>query len=97
MSKKRTAVVAALAVVTLASSVFAQDWQVRPNPFGGGYNAYGPGGQTQQIRPNPFGGGYNVYGPGGEMQQIRPNPFGGGYNIYNQGSHTMPRRYYRGW
>jgi hypothetical protein len=69
-------------------------YQVRPNPFGGGYNVYSPtGGLSQQIRPNPFGGGYNSYGPSGNLQfQTRPNPFGGGYNIQ-----TMPRYNYGGY
>ena len=84
---------AAAAAFTLASSALAQDYQIRPNPFGGGYNVYGPGGEFQQIRPNPFGGGYNIYGPGGEFQQVRPNPFGGGYNVYGT-PHIMPRRGY---
>ena len=78
---------AAIASVTIAT---AQDYEIRRQPFGGGYNVYGPGGQLQsEIRTQPFGGGYNVYGPGGQLQsEIRAQPFGGGYRV-----HTMPRTY----
>ena len=54
-----------------AATASAQTWQVRPNPFGGGYNTYSPSGQIYQTRPNPFGGGYNVYSSGPTMMPIR--------------------------
>lgn len=87
MSKLKLTLAAIACAITSAT---AQEYQIRPQPFGGGYNVYGPGYQLQQqIRPQPFGGGYNVYGPGYQLQQqIRPQPFGGGWNV-----HTMPRSY----
>jgi hypothetical protein len=35
-------------------------YEVRPQPFGGGYNVYQNGQQIQSIRRQPFGGGYTI-------------------------------------
>jgi hypothetical protein len=81
----KTLVGAALLFVAITCN--AQDYQIERQPFGGGYNVYGPSRQLQQqIERQPFGGGFNVYGPGRQLQQqIERQPFGGGYNV-----HTMP-------
>jgi hypothetical protein len=37
--------------------------QIRPNPFGGGYNVQQFGHPDTQIRPAPFGGGFQDLAP----------------------------------
>jgi hypothetical protein len=75
----------------LAVSANAQDYRIQQQPFGGGWNVYGPGGQLQQtIQRQPFGNGYDAYGPSHQpLYQIRQQPFGGGYDV-----HTMPQTYH---
>jgi hypothetical protein len=45
--------------ILLLSVLAWADGEIRPNPFGGGYNGRDNQGNSWQVRPNPFGGGYN--------------------------------------
>jgi hypothetical protein len=80
--------IVAILMTLIAAPAFAQfggygqrpTIQIRPNPFGSGYNINpGNGRPNIEVRPNPFGGGYNINpGFGQPTVQCRPNPFGGG-------------------
>ena len=72
-------------VLAIAGPAFAwfepqQPIQIRPNPFGGGYNVQQFGHPDTQIRPAPFGGGYTIQQFGHPQVTCRPNPFGAGVN-----------------
>lgn len=88
MTTIRTLLVA-LMLTALAAGA-AQAWmpdyrpqapiQIRPAPFGGGYNVQQFGQPDTQIRPAPFGGGYTIQQFGRPQITCRPAPFGGGVN-----------------
>jgi hypothetical protein len=48
--------------IGLLVSAQAQDYRIERQPFGNGYNVYGPAGQLQQtIQRQPFGNGYDIH------------------------------------